>query len=45
MLRATAARCRDAGVYLVADEVMTGFGRTGPLFACGGAGVAAGVGP
>ncbi len=39
VLRALAARCRDAGVYLVADEVMTGFGRTGPLFACGGAGV------
>ena len=39
VLRALAARCRDAGVLLVADEVMTGFGRTGPLFACGGAGV------
>ncbi|HEY0779555.1 MAG TPA: adenosylmethionine--8-amino-7-oxononanoate transaminase [Gemmatirosa sp.] len=40
VLRTLAARCADAGVYLVADEVMTGFGRTGPLFACGGAGVA-----
>ena len=39
LLRALAARCADAGVYLVADEVMTGFGRTGPLFACEGAGV------
>jgi adenosylmethionine-8-amino-7-oxononanoate aminotransferase len=39
VLRAMAGRCRDAGVYLVADEVMTGFGRAGPLFACGGAGV------
>lgn len=39
VLRALAARCADAGVYLVADEVMTGFGRTGPLFACAGAGV------
>ncbi|GJG87173.1 adenosylmethionine--8-amino-7-oxononanoate aminotransferase BioA [Gemmatimonadetes bacterium T265] len=40
VLRALAARCADAGVYLVADEVMTGFGRTGPLFACERAGVA-----
>jgi len=32
-LEKAAAACKERGVWLVLDEVMTGFGRTGPMFA------------
>jgi adenosylmethionine---8-amino-7-oxononanoate aminotransferase len=32
--------CRERGVYFIADEVMTGGGRTGTLWACERAGIA-----
>jgi adenosylmethionine-8-amino-7-oxononanoate aminotransferase len=38
-LRGVAERTRAAGALLIADEVLTGFGRTGDLFACRGAGL------
>jgi adenosylmethionine-8-amino-7-oxononanoate aminotransferase len=38
-LKAMREACRDLGVLFVADEVITGFGRTGPMFACDAEGV------
>lgn len=38
-LRDAVARARRAGALVITDEVATGFGRTGDLFATGGAGV------
>jgi adenosylmethionine-8-amino-7-oxononanoate aminotransferase len=34
MLRKLRQKCDEAGVFLILDEVMTGFGRTGTMFAC-----------
>lgn len=33
-MKAMCAACRELNILFVADEVITGFGRTGPLFAC-----------
>ncbi|MEI8293964.1 MAG: adenosylmethionine--8-amino-7-oxononanoate transaminase [bacterium] len=34
MLQTLRRKCDEAGVFLILDEVMTGFGRTGTMFAC-----------
>lgn len=39
LVRAAREACHARGLFLIADEVMTGFGRTGTLFACEQAGV------
>ena len=40
VLTQIAGICRQYGVWLILDEVMTGFGRTGSFFACDQAGIA-----
>jgi len=39
-LKAMREACRELDILFVADEVITGFGRTGPMFACDAEGVA-----
>jgi len=38
-LKAISDACKRLGILLVVDEVITGFGRTGPMFACDAEGV------
>jgi len=40
MLRELRRWCDQSGALLIADEVLTGFGRTGTMFACEQEGVA-----
>lgn len=39
VLQTVAALCRKHGLLLILDEIMTGFGRTGSMFACQQAGI------
>lgn len=38
-LSAMSSACRQLGILMIVDEVITAFGRTGPLFACDSEGV------
>ena len=38
-LKAMSIACKELDILFVADEVITGFGRTGPMFACDAEGV------
>jgi adenosylmethionine-8-amino-7-oxononanoate aminotransferase len=40
MLRAARELCNRHGIFLICDEVFTGYGRTGPMWACEHAGIA-----